>query len=79
MARSAEETVVDQWEAQILVRILKHAKVIYISDCSAEIVRTFRMIPAKDLKEALSIAETFVGKNSSISIIPDGVSLMIKN
>jgi nickel-dependent lactate racemase len=78
MARNAEETVVDQWEAQILIRILKRARVIYISSCPDDMVRTFRMVPAQDLDEALSIAEKTVGKNSTVSIIPDGVSLMVK-
>jgi len=75
--RDADHTIADQWESQILTRILMHAKVIYVSEVDEKIVRDFRMIPAKSIEEALEIARELVGKDASIAAIPDGVSVMV--
>jgi len=77
MSRSANETIADQWESQILTRILMHATVIYVSSAPAEMIKEFRMIPATSLDEALAKAREIVGQDASIAAIPDGVSVMI--
>lgn len=77
MSRDAEHTIADQWESQILTRILMHATVIYVSEMDEEIVKEFRMIPAKSLDEALTKAREIVGQDASITAIPDGVSVMV--
>ena len=79
MSRKASETVADQWESQILTRILMHATVIYVSQQDDEMIKDFRMIPAKSLDEALAKAREIVGKEASIVAIPDGVSVMVVN
>ncbi len=78
MARSPSETIPDQWESQILTRILMHARVIYISDLPDEMVREFRMIPAHSLPEALAEADRLLGYEGSIVAIPDGVAVMVQ-
>lgn len=77
MSRQASETIADQWESQILARILMHHKVVYVSDCDDELIKTFRMIPAHSLDEALKIARELEGEDASIACIPDGVSVMV--
>lgn len=77
MARDSEHTIADQWESQILTRILMHANVIFVSEADDEMIRNFRMIPAHSLDEALSIARGMVGQQASISAIVDGVSVMV--
>nr|WP_296560803.1 hypothetical protein [uncultured Acetobacterium sp.] len=51
-----DETISDQWEAQILARILLKAKVIYISAALETMIKEFQMTPAKDVNEALVLA-----------------------
>lgn len=79
LGRSREETKPDQWESQILLRILMHASVIYISEMDDETVRKMHMIPAHSLDEAISCAKKMIGKKDvKIAAIPDGVSLIVK-
>lgn len=74
-----EETIADQWESQILCRVLLKTKaVIYISDLEDELVETFHMIPAKSLDEAIKKADELMGKDSTITVIPNGISVFIK-
>lgn len=77
MSRDADNTIADQWESQILTRILMHARVIYVSQADDEMIRNLRMIPAHSIDEALAKARQLVGNNASITAIPDGVSLMV--
>ena len=74
-----EETVIDQWQSQIFARVLRCAHVIFISDQPDEIVENFQMIPAKNIAEALEKADKILGhKNGSITVIPDGVGVVVK-
>ena len=73
-----EETIVDQWQSQVFARILKHARVIYISDAPDDMVRDLHMIPAKSLDEAVKMAEDMLGNsNATITAIPDGIAVMV--
>lgn len=73
------KTIPDQWESQILCRVLLKTKaVIYISDVEDEIVETFHMIPAKSLDEAMKKADELMGSDSSITVIPNGISVFVK-
>ena len=79
LARGRNETEPDQWEAQILLRILMKARVIYVSEVEDTIVEDMHMIPAHSLKEALNKAREILGKeNITINAIPDGVSVIAK-
>lgn len=78
MSRSRNETVPDQWQTQILLRVLMKAKVIYVSGLSADIVGKMHMIPADSLDEAVCLAKKMLAKdNVTITAIPDGVSVVI--
>ncbi|MDR2259254.1 MAG: nickel-dependent lactate racemase, partial [Treponema sp.] len=52
-----ELTRVDQWQSQIFARVLRHARVIYVSAAPDEMVRDLHMIPAHSLEEAVKKAE----------------------
>ncbi|MDU3211391.1 nickel-dependent lactate racemase [Anaerococcus sp.] len=74
-----EETIPDQWESQILCRVLLKTKaIIYISDVDDEIIKTFHMIPVKTLDEAMEKANELMGNDSSVTVIPNGISVFIK-
>lgn len=80
LSRGRNETVPDQWQTQIFLRILKKATVIYVSDAPDNMVRNMHMHPAHSIEEALSLAETILGKtDATITAIPDGVSVMVTN
>ncbi|WP_286945904.1 nickel-dependent lactate racemase [Acetobacterium sp. UBA5834] len=73
------ETIPDQWEAQILARILLKAKVIYISAAPDEMIKEFQMTPAKDVNEALSLAREYLNNEAAtVTVIPDGVAVIVE-
>ena len=79
MSIDAASTIADQWEAQILARIqLKHTVIIVTDQCDHKLIQNMHMLAANTLEEALGIAEKLVGKNASITVIPDGVSVIVK-
>ncbi|MDR0761033.1 MAG: nickel-dependent lactate racemase [Treponema sp.] len=72
-------TRVDQWESQILARVLRHARVVYVSDAPDEMVREFQMIPAHSLEEAVKKAEELLkNPQAAITVIPDGIAVMVR-
>lgn len=78
-SRGRKETVPDQWQTQILLRILMHASVLYVSDMPDEVVSAMHMIPAHSIAEALEKAKQLLGKQEiSIAAIPDGVSVIVQ-
>ena len=77
--RGRKETVPDQWQTQIFIRVLQKAKVIYVSQVAPQTVEDMHMIPASGLEEAMETAKKLVGKdNPTITAIPDGVAVMVK-
>lgn len=73
------ETIPDQWESQILCRILLKAKaVIYVSDYDPKILEDFHFIPVKTLDEAMEKADKLMGKDSTVTVIPDGIAVIVK-
>lgn len=78
LGRPRNKTLPDQWQAQIFIRILQKAKVVYVSDAPEELVRSLHMTPAHTLAEAIALAEMLVDKpNASITVIPDGVGVIV--
>ena len=72
-----EHTVPDQWESQILARILSKFRVVLVSECDPELVRAMKMHPAKDLPDALAQAEALLGCSGTVTVIPEGISAII--
>lgn len=70
-------TVPDQWESQILARILSKFHVVLISEANPALVSAMKMRPAKDISETLSIAETLLGHKGSITVFLEGISTII--
>lgn len=79
MAIEADSTIADQWEAQIAARILLNHTVIIVTDqCSHSIVTDMYFKAASTLAEALTMAEKIVGADATITVIPDGVSVIVR-
>ena len=79
LARKPEETIIDQWEAQILARILLKAKVIFVSACDEQTVRDFHMIPSHSAEEAMAKEKALVGRpDYTVTVVPDGVAVIVR-
>ena len=73
------ETKPDQWEAQILCRILSKHKVIMVTDlCDPKMITGMHMEHAKTFDEALARAFEIKGEDATVSLIPDGVSVIVR-
>ena len=71
------KTVPDQWEYQILARILNEYTVIMVTtDCSHEMLNKMHLRTASTLPEALEAAFGIMGSDASVAVIPDGVSVI---
>ncbi len=79
MSRGRTETESDQWMAQILVRILKKATVVYVSEANDEGIEKLHMIPAHSIDEAVKKAKEILNnQDAKIVAIPDGISVVVK-
>lgn len=79
LARDRRHTLPDQWEAQIFIRIMQKASVVYVSEADDALVRSMHMTPAHSMEEAMRIAEELVGDpEASVTVIPDGVSVVVR-
>ncbi len=79
LSRGRCETIPDQWQTQIFLRVLKKATVIYISDAPDNMIREMHMLPAHSIEEALEMTENILNnKDASITVIPDGVSVIVE-
>lgn len=78
LATPADGTIPDQWQSQIFARVLKRARIIFVSSAPAEMVRALHMIPAVTMEEALKEADRLLGRpEAGITLIPDGVSVIV--
>ena len=77
--REPEDTIIDQWQSQILARILLKTSVIFVSSCDDQLIRDLHMTPAHSIEEALDRARLIVRNTDyKITVIPDGVSVIVK-
>ncbi len=74
-----DETLPDQWEAQVLARILKRNRVIIVTNmCDATIIEEMHMHHAAGLDSALRLARRMTCSNSKFVVIPDGVGIIVE-
>lgn len=73
------KTVPDQWTSQILARILVHHHVIFVSDLVDPVLITnMHMDIVKTFDEALVRAFEIEGDESKITVIKDGLSVIVQ-
>lgn len=74
-----QKTVPDQWTSQILARILDKHHVIVVSDLvDPHLVRKMHMDIAPTFDEALMRAYGREGKDAKVTVIPDGLAVVVK-
>lgn len=73
-----EKTIPDQWESQILARILKAHTVIMVTRPELKkMVHDMKMIYASTVEEAILTAEQVHGEINTIAVIPNGISVIV--
>ena len=73
------ETVPDQWEFQILARMLDKYTVIMVTDvCDTQMIKDMHMEHAFNFDEALKRAYEIKGSDAKAVVIPDGVSVIVR-
>ena len=82
LARGRNETVFDQWEAQILMRMLLRFTIIMVTEAPKQMIEDMHMKYASSIEEALAMAKDVLAekgvKEPKITVIPDGVSVIVK-
>jgi nickel-dependent lactate racemase len=81
LARLREATEPDQWQIQILCRILMKFMVIMVTGPGAprEMIERLNMRWADSLASALTMAEAILGKpDAKVTVIPDGIGVIVK-
>lgn len=74
------ETIPDQWTAQILARILVHHRVIFVSDLvDPTLITDMHMEIAKTFDEALARALEIEGPDAKVTVIRDGLSVIVED
>lgn len=72
-------TVPDQWTSQILARILVHHHVIYVSDLvDPKLIKDMHMELATNIDDAMKRAYEIEGKDAKVTVIRDGLSVIVK-
>ena len=73
------DTEFDQWEAQILARILTRCRVIVVStDADKAMIRAMHMECVDTLQEAVALADNWLGGSKPITVIPDGIAVIVR-
>lgn len=78
LKRDRNQTIFDQWESQILLRLLLKFTIIMVTEAPKQIVEDMHMKYATSIEEAIAMADKILGKEGMITVIPDGVSVIIK-
>ena len=79
MATPQSQTIPDQWESQILARILMKHHVIFVSRPEMEqTLREMKLDYAPDLAAAMEKAKAMKGTGARVTLIPNGISVMVK-
>ena len=82
LARDRNETIFDQWESQILLRLLLHFDIIMVTDAPKDMVEAMHLKYASNIDEAFAMAKKILADKGvadpKVTVIPDGVSVIVK-
>ena len=75
--RGRDGTMPDQWQAQVLARVMKKAQIILVTDqCDPQLIEQFGIRHAGSFEAAMDMADAIVGKSGKVLFIPNGVEVM---
>ena len=73
------QTRPDQWQVQILVKILREHRVIFVSEPeAAPLLTQMKLEYAPTLEEAMARAYAQKGSGARLCVIPDGVAVAVE-
>ena len=73
-----EQTRMDQWQAQILARVMEKATCFFVTgEENRKMIEDMHMRWAGDVDTALAQATALLGEDSSVVVIPDGVGVIV--
>ncbi|MDD3335965.1 MAG: nickel-dependent lactate racemase [Eubacteriales bacterium] len=73
------DTRMDQWEAQILARVMNHATCIFVTgEENRALVEQMHLRWAATADDALAQAQELLGPDATVAVIPDGVGVIIQ-
>ena len=79
LSRGRGETTPDQWQYQVMIRVLQKARIIFISEADDGLVASLHMTPAHDMEQAMALARQMLGKEDpTVTVIPDGIAVAVK-
>ncbi len=74
----ADSTYVDQWQAQILARVMRKATCIFVTgEENRPLIEKMHMQWAADVTMALQKADALLGRKADVTVIPDGVGVIV--
>ncbi len=74
-----ENTISDQWEAQMLARVMNRAHVIFLTgEENRRLIEDMHMTWAGTAEQAMRMAEEKVGKDATVTVVPDGVGVIVR-
>ena len=74
-----EETRMDQWEAQILARIMNKAVCIFVTgERNRSLVESMHLRWAPTVDKALDDATKMLGNSSTVTVVPNGVGVIVR-
>ena len=75
---SPENTQMDQWEAQILARVLMKASCYFVTgEENKSLIEDMHMVWMPNVNTALREATGVLGETATVAVIPDGVGVII--
>ena len=79
LATPQKETRPDQWCSQILARIVRRHPVIFVAEKEQkDMIEGLKMTYAPNLDTALAMARKLKGRNATLTCIPNGISVVVK-
>lgn len=74
------ETIPDQWQSQILARVLKDHTVIFVTRPELkETIEAMKMTYAETVAEAMAKARGIAGSEARAAVIPNGISVIVES
>ena len=75
-----EETIIDQWQTQILARIMIKHRVIFVTRPEIRgLILDMKLNYAESIDAAMSVAFADFNHDPSVTIIPNGISVIIQS
>lgn len=79
LATPQDHTKPDQWEYQIMARVLGKHRVIYVTDpAQRQVIEDIKIEWAPDVDTALARAREIKGADAHLVVIPNGISVMVR-